>query len=229
MTDGAVATPGSRLMRWLRRLVWIGVAGYLALLATLLGFIEFYDPPADLPSDATLVVLGAGQRPDGALGPASRARLEAALALYHAGIGQKLVVSGGRLRHETRSIGGMMAETALDAGVPEGAVLVDGDALSTLQNALFTADLLGSAAEGPLILVSQRFHLPRSWLSFHWAGMHDLTLYPADTPDEHWQRGGLRQVWHESVKTPLNAIRAAGASAADLIGVPEARYLPLLD
>lgn len=216
-------------MRWLRRIAALVVAAYLALFGGIAAFIQFYDPPRDMPHDAVIVVLGAGQRPDGTAGHASLLRVAAAVDLYRDGIGTSIVMTGGRLHGERRTVGAAMAEAAVAQGVPRQAILVEGAALSTLQNALFTGDILGPAADGPIILVTQRFHLPRSWASFHWAGMHDLVLYPADTPAAHWDRGGLRAVWSESVKTPLNAARALAASAADLAGLPEDRYIRLLD
>jgi len=46
-------------------------------------------------------------------------------------------------------------------------VRAEGRSQSTLQNALFTLDMAQDARR--LILVTEAFHLPRSWISFHWA------------------------------------------------------------
>ena len=203
-------------MRWLRRLAALAV-------------VQFYDPLPALPKDAVIVVLGAGQKPDGSLGAASLVRVEAAVALFKAGTGTLLIMTGGYLRHERGPVGTAMAEAARAAGVPDAAILVEDRALSTLQNALFTADILGPSADQPLILVTQRFHLPRAWASFRWAGMRNLALYPADTSLQHWQTAGIRAILSETFKTPPNAVRALAASAASLAGIPEPRYIRLLD
>lgn len=216
-------------MRWLRRLAALAVAVYAAVFLGLLGFVQFYDPLPALPKDAVIVVLGAGQKPDGSLGAASLVRVEAAVALFKAGTGTLLIMTGGYLRHERGPVGTAMAEAARAAGVPDAAILVEDRALSTLQNALFTADILGPSADQPLILVTQRFHLPRAWASFRWAGMRNLALYPADTSLQHWQTAGIRAILRETFKTPPNAVRALAASAASLAGIPEPRYIRLLD
>ncbi len=214
------------LIRWGLRLVGLGVLVYVAVVLTVLGFIQLYIPP-DLPRGATIVVLGAGQKADGSVGASSRLRVEAAVRLYQADPGARLLMTGGKLGDEIRPVGAAMAEAAEALGVPGATILVEGVALSTLQNGLFTADLL--AVEEPVVLVTQRFHLPRSWASFRWAGFREITLYPADTPEQHWQRSGWSQVLMEGVKAPLNMLRALAASGLGLIGVSEGRYIRMLD
>ena len=60
-----------------------------------------------------------------------------------------------------------MAAYATSLGLPGAAVVIEDGAQSTLHNALFSIDLIPGASS--IILVSEAFHLPRSWVSFKWA------------------------------------------------------------
>jgi len=218
-------------MTWvILRRVALGLATlFLSIAALTMLFIEFYEKPDSLPSGAIIVVLGAGQTHDGNMGRATAERLWTGIELFHALGDARMVVTGGILVDETRAVATAMAEAALLADVPENRLLVEPKALSTLQNALFTAGLLGAETSAPIILVTHRFHLPRAWASFRWAGMQDLTLYPVDTPNDHWLRFGAGIVFTESAKSVLNAGRAAVASVADLLGLDQDTYIRLLD
>ena len=216
-------------MRWFRRLAVLSVALYLVAVALVVGFIQLYPKPQSLPEGAVVVVLGAGQYDDGSLGRFSVARIQAGIALFQRIGARRLVVTGGALEHETRPVADSMAAMARAAGVPDGQLTVESRALSTLQNALFTADMLGAERDAPLVLVSHRYHLPRAWASFRWAGMRDLTLYPADSASEHGPRAGTTTVLVEGVKYLANLARAGLVSIADLLGVAPDTYMPLLD
>lgn len=60
-----------------------------------------------------------------------------------------------------------MGRYAVRLGLPEDAVIEEGRAQSTLQNALFSLDL--AQDKHSFIIVTEAFHLPRSWASFQWA------------------------------------------------------------
>ena len=216
-------------MRWLRRMAIAAGALYLAAAAVVAGFIQLYPQPQALPEGAIIVVLSAGQNGDGSMGRFTAERLSAGVDLFWRLDARRMVVTGGALQHETGPVAQSMAAAARAAGVPDDRLSVEPRALSTLQNALFTADLLGEERNAPLVLVSQRFHLPRVWASFRWAGMRDLTLYPADGAGEQWQRSGVRTVLPEAAKALGNLARAGVASAADLLGMTPETYMPLLD
>jgi hypothetical protein len=65
--------------------------------------------------------------------------------------------------------------------------------------------------------VTNRYHLPRSWASFRWAGMHDITLYSAEPAEAAPDTGAIVL---EAVKWPANLARAVmtavGADGGDL-------------
>ena len=109
------------------------------------------------------------------------------------------------------------------------ALLVEVRSKSTLQNALFTRALLRSGPDTPLVLVTNRYHLPRAWLSFRWAGMRNLTPYPSDSQNDYWHLSAVLSVFEDAAKLLLNLPRAAFASAAGALGIPQSAYIRLLD
>ena len=110
--------------------------------------------------------------------------------------------------------------------MPENAITVEGASHSTLQNAIFAADIEDLSKAAPILLVTHRYHLPRANASFRWAGFSDITNVAAD-PDGGFQiTPGL--LW-ESVKWPLNVLRAGAASAAQAGNVPREDYIQYLE
>ena len=216
-------------MKWLRRITVFAASLYLVVLAGLIFFVEIYAVPEDLAQQPSIVVLGAGQRPDGSMGRSTAERLWAGVALYHRIGASRFVVTGGQLVDEPRPVADAMAASARMAGVPEEIIVIEPRALSTLQNALLAGDMLGDARRRPVVLVTHRFHLPRSWASFRWAGFDQLQLYPADSASAHWLRFGFGVLFVEAGKTFLNAGRAGMASLMDLVGIDQQTYLPFLD
>lgn len=208
-----------KLLRWILSLVVIAM--WAALMGTGL-YVAIYEPPAETPTAQAIVVLGGNAPVDGELTGESAARMAHALSLYEAGASPLLVVTGGG----DTPVAPAMAATAREAGVPEEAILSETASRSTLQNAVFTGDFSELDKNEPIILVSQRYHLPRAWASFRWAGFQSVTLSAAD-PDE-----GLtidsRLLW-EAVKWPLNLFRAGAASAAKAADLPRETYLKYLE
>lgn len=207
------------LIRWLFSLTVLSM--WCALIGTGL-YVAMYEPGSEAPSGQAIVVLGGNAAADGVLRGETDERMRRALALYEAGAAPLLVVTGGG----EDPVAPHMAEAARAAGVPGEAIIVEAAARSTLQNALFTADFEALDKSQPIILVTQRYHLPRAWASFRWAGFGDVRRHAADPS------GGFtvnRQLLWEAVKWPLNAVRAAAASAAMFGNVPRERYVKYLE
>ncbi|MBV8654339.1 MAG: YdcF family protein, partial [Alphaproteobacteria bacterium] len=64
-----------------------------------------------------------------------------------------------------------MREIALAGGVPERAILLEPRSRNTFENAVETAQLMRSKGLKTLVLVSDRYHLPRARLLFRRAGL----------------------------------------------------------
>lgn len=105
------------------------------------------------PHDVILVLAGGvrGSRPT----PILEDRLTTALSLFRAGAAPKLLLTGDEHVGETA----VMRDWLLARGVPDEALVVDGDGVDTytsMYNARSTYDI------GDALIVTQRFHLPRA-------------------------------------------------------------------
>ncbi len=166
ITGGAQRTLG------LKRLIRI-IAGlsllYASMTAALLIWTFTWPPPDPgtiAPADA-IVCLGGGMAPDGTLSAPVLTRIDTCVQLYQAGLAPVVVFTGGRVRRGGPDAGRQMARYAASVGLPDDAAIIEGRAHSTLQNALFSYDMI--PATDHLIIVTEAFHLPRSYASFKWA------------------------------------------------------------
>lgn len=157
------------MIRALTRLLkWAATAYLLMTLALLAWTFAWPEPAVDRldPADA-IVCLGGGMTPDGVLDPAVERRVARCVQLYQAAIAPVVVFSDGAYRPDGPNGGAQMANHADGLGLPGGAILIEPNALSTLQNGLFSLALLPDAQR--IVIVSEAFHLPRVYASFHWA------------------------------------------------------------
>jgi uncharacterized SAM-binding protein YcdF (DUF218 family) len=169
----------------LRRAVGTALLLYLASCLALAAHIAWLERFAGPPRPARLiVVLGGGLDAGSGLSAGSRRRTEAGIALYAAGVAPRLHFTGGGSPGH-RSDGELMRDLALASGVPPEAATAEGRSASTLENALFSREMLGST-EGPILLVSDPYHLARAWLLFRWAGYGPPVHTFAATSFGHW-------------------------------------------
>jgi uncharacterized SAM-binding protein YcdF (DUF218 family) len=125
--------------------------------------------PASATRADAIVVLGARLRPDGSPTTSLTRRTALGIELYHAKAAPMLLFTGGgeRLRPEAEA----MAEAALAAGVPPAALLVERQSANTIENAFFSSALLQARGLHSVLLVSDRYHLPRARWLFGRAGL----------------------------------------------------------
>lgn len=107
-------------------------------------------------------------------------RFEAGVALYHTGKGSMLILTGGWLpwSKEARSIGELLAEHAMERGIPRDRVAVTGKAMNTAAEAQAVAALMDQQDESQdrrVILVTSAFHMRRAQWLFERAG---LAVFP---------------------------------------------------
>ncbi|MEL7150618.1 MAG: YdcF family protein [Pseudomonadota bacterium] len=202
------------LLRWIVSIVILAM--WCALVGTGL-YVAMYEAPATTPEGQAIVVLGGNASRDGILTGESAERLNHAKALFDEGAAPLIVLTGGGSRPVARD----MARTVREAGISRDNLLIDGQSNSTLQNALYTSDFEELDKTQPIILVTHRYHLPRAWASFRWAGFENIQLSAADAD------AGLtldqRLLW-EAVKWPMNILRATAASIAIASNVPRSDY-----
>ena len=159
-----------------RALKW-AFGAYLVMSAALLGWTFLWPEPdmGDLKQADVIVCLGGGMSPDGTLAAPVLTRIERCVQLYEASIAPYIIFSGGTAAPDGPSAGGQMMRYALSLGMPQDRVIDEGLSQSTLQNAMFSIPYAIGAQD--FVIVTEAFHLPRAWASFHWAawelGEHD--------------------------------------------------------
>jgi len=139
----------------------LGLAG-LALAAPRLYALARYTSQvyqvAEAPTSAVAVVFGAGLTRSGRVSAVLYDRVATAVDLYQAGKVQTLLFSG-TTTVERYSEPEAMRQAALELGIPDEAILLDGAGLSTYDTCYRTLAVYGISQA---TLVTQEFHLPRA-------------------------------------------------------------------
>ena len=112
------------------------------------------DQAAELDCDCILV-LGAAIWENDTPCPMLADRLDQAIALYHLGASEVLLMSGDEADRETT----VMRDYALAAGVPEDAIVLDPEGYSTFESVQRAKEVFG---ERNILLVTQGYHLYRA-------------------------------------------------------------------
>ncbi len=179
-----------RRLRWIRHLA---ISAFLLLVllstpivaGTLVGLIEEQATPFDATSERrfdAIVVLGAGAGGKGTLRPAdelSGASMERTICgadLFRQGVASRIVFSGGdaSIFGEGPQEGVEMKRLALQLGVPEEAIIVEGRSRSTYENAREVKQML---VNGSILMVTSAHHVPRALGLFRKQGLN-VTPYP---------------------------------------------------
>ena len=135
------------------------------------------------PLDA-IVVLGAPLARDGSLTAALKGRVAAAAELYRRGGGRYVVVTGGVTHGAPRPEAAAMAEALVD--VPRDVLLVEDRALTTADNARYTAQMLAPLGARRVWLVTQPFHTRRAAYLFQRAGLEPRAWPVPGAPKLRW-------------------------------------------
>ena len=107
-----------------------------------------------------IVVLGAAQY-DGRPSPVFEARLAHAVALYHEGLAQTFVVTGGRIPGDTTTEAAVARAYAISHGVPPTAIIGEDQARNTLNSMRSVASLLEGRGLHSAVFVSDPTHMLR--------------------------------------------------------------------
>jgi SanA protein len=124
---------------------------------------EFYSKnriftTADAPKKSVAIVFGAGLYRDGSATPVLRHRIETAAELYFQGKVQKLLMSGDNRFVEYNEPAAML-EYALQLGVPQENIVLDYAGRRTYDTCYRAKEIF---QVNDVLLVTQRFHLPRA-------------------------------------------------------------------
>ncbi len=187
----------------LRRRITFGVAGALLLgwCVSAASVLRAASRDAARPADA-IVVLGAAQY-RGRPSPVLRARLDHAIALYGRGIAPRLVFTGGSATGDTASEAAVSRLYALQAGVPDTAILLENEGRTTAESLEEVARLLRARRLERVVVVSDPFHVLRAARLAERAG---LEAYASPTRTDGTLARVARQPGYflaETVKAPL--------------------------
>lgn len=119
---------------------------------------RIYTEVADTPTRPVAIVFGAGYWPSGRLSDALADRMETAIALYHSGKVNKLLLSGDN-RTADYNEPAAMAQYAQARGVPGQDLVLDYAGRRTYDSCYRAREIFGV---DQAVLVTQAFHLPRT-------------------------------------------------------------------
>jgi uncharacterized SAM-binding protein YcdF (DUF218 family) len=112
-----------------------------------------------------ILVLGTSADDDGNPTPEQLARVTEAVREYERGVAPRIVFTGGAAHNEFVEAD-VMARAAAAQGIPPSAIFVESKAQDTIQNACFSAHLMGNHGWRSAEVVSSGFHLPRASMIF---------------------------------------------------------------
>jgi uncharacterized SAM-binding protein YcdF (DUF218 family) len=135
-----------------------------------LALVDAYGLPDHAQPAQAIVILGSRVLANGQPGPALARRTQHAVALYQQGLAPLVVCTGGlggNRPTEAEAACGLAAAL----GVPRGALLLEDQARSTEENALYTAVLGRAHGFDTVIIVTDGYHQYRAGLLFRQAAL----------------------------------------------------------
>jgi uncharacterized SAM-binding protein YcdF (DUF218 family) len=113
-----------------------------------------------------IIVLGSPADSDGNPKPAQLARVTEAVLEYERGVAPRLIVTGGAASNrfvEAR----VMARSAEAQGIPASAILIEPEAMDTIQNACYSVRMMKEHGWHSAEVISAAEHLPRAGIIFN--------------------------------------------------------------
>jgi uncharacterized SAM-binding protein YcdF (DUF218 family) len=187
-----------RLASWLFR----GFLLLLALWALSLTSVHLWGRRDEARAADAIVVLGAAQY-DGKPSPVLKARLDHAVDLYRRGLATRMIMTGGTGPGDTVSEATVGKRYAARLGVPESAILTEGEGLTSYQSMQAVARLMASHGMKRAVLVSDPFHMLRLKLLSKRVGIEGFTSPTPLSPISRSRAQERRFLLRESVILPL--------------------------
>jgi uncharacterized SAM-binding protein YcdF (DUF218 family) len=185
---------------WLRRLI---VFAFVCAVLYV-GAVFFIDRTLTLSDTGvthfdTLIVLGYPAFPDGTPRPEMRERVLEGVREYRAGVAPRMIMTGGSA-HNKNIEAHVMATLAESQGVPASAVIEEGRALDTIQNAYYSVKIMQAHGWHSAEVVSSHSHLPRASLIF---AHFPITwrMHAAPWPPEYGFFHRAANEWYEAIDT----------------------------
>jgi len=149
-----------------------------------------------------IVVLGAAVWPGGQPSPTLQRRVMHAVDLLQRGYAAYLLVTGGVGKHPPTEAE-VMQRLAVAHGIPRRCVLREEQATSTLESAMLCCDMLRQRGWSRVLVVTDRYHLPRALLAFRSCGIRAVGRAAPGEPARrlrrrwyYYLREGLALLWY---------------------------------
>lgn len=117
-----------------------------------------------------IVVMGAAVWKGGQPSPALKRRTLHGVFLLKNGVADKILFTGGWGKHPPAEAKVMKA-LAIDKDISENRILIDKKSTTTFESAENCAEIIRRNQWSRVIVVSDRYHLPRTLFSFRWFGI----------------------------------------------------------
>ncbi|MBY6162324.1 YdcF family protein [Mameliella alba] len=147
------------------------------------------------------LVLGAAVRADGSPSPALKRRTLHAVDLWRRGDVRALILSGGTRTHPPTEAE-VMARLCRAEGMPDTALVLEPEALTTEDNMRLSAPLVSRMGAPCVVVVTDRYHAARACLVARRAGLTvcascpGLTGAPAWRVMRAWSREAVAFAWY---------------------------------
>ncbi len=156
-----------------------------------------------------IVVLGAAVWPGEQPSPALQRRILHAVALLQRGYAAYLLVTGGVGKYPP-SEAAVMQRLAVAHGIPPQHVLCEDQATSTFDSALLCCNMLRQRGWSRVLIVTDRYHLPRALFAFRSCGLHAAGSAAPGKPARrlrrrwyYYLREGLALAWYLVRAVPI--------------------------
>lgn len=223
-----------RFGRYLRWAIILLVVGFIATYGLVLGAAEYFqgkglDPAKQAKADVIIVVSAGLARDEPVLDDFSKARVQAGVALWQAGVAPRLLMSGGPSPSTGLHLAEAMKREAILRGAPEWAISVEGNSISTFENARFTQEVARAEGWRNAVIVSDDFHLLRAWALYdYWGGDDGLSIEALAAAHGRGDAGPMRAIaalGRETLALPYNVMKIAAQSALDMVGAGDGRII----
>ena len=154
-----------------------------------------------------IVVLGAAVWEHGMPSPALRRRMLHAVELFHSGISDILLVTGGVGKYPP-SEAEVMRRLAAEHGVVKEKIIMEEAAKSTLESAIFCSDIIKKNGWSTALIVTDKFHLFRSILLFRQFGIRVIGSACKSGKIEMGRLRWSRMILREALAVPWSIILA---------------------
>lgn len=151
---------------------------------------RIYTLDQEIPHRKVALVLGARVYKNGQLSPLLRDRVDAAIQLYREGTVEKLLMSGDNRTEKYNEVTAMR-NYAIEAGIPSDDIVRDFAGFRTYDS-IYRAKELWDLEE--MIIVSQRFHLPRALYIAKHLGINAIGVAARHDPHRGLRTAAKREI-----------------------------------